>query len=228
MLVLGHRGALRHVPENTLAAFEFARRMGADGIETDVRVTRDGVPIALHDPTVDRTTDGTGAVRRIPWSELGRLDAGSWFGPEFAGQRIPRIGDLLDEYAGRIYLCLEVKTPAAVAPLVELLTARSLDRAPDLAVISFSGALVSRLRRALPALSLGRLVRRVDERTIRRACADRVEELYVPARCLQTAAMAHARERGVRVVVWDVKSVREVVPFRELGLAGAIVDDLQP
>src|SRR3954447_960778 len=84
-LVLGHRGASAYAPENTFAAFDLAMELGADGIETDVRVTRDGVLVLLHDETVDRTTDGTGLVAELCRAELDALDAGSWFEAAYAG-----------------------------------------------------------------------------------------------------------------------------------------------
>ena len=82
--VLGHRGALTHAPENTLAAFELCVRAGCD-IELDVYPTRDGQLVVIHDATVDRTTNGKGAVAGLTLAEVRRLDAGSWFHPDFAG-----------------------------------------------------------------------------------------------------------------------------------------------
>src|SRR3954452_18398025 len=89
-LVLGHRGASAYAPENTFAAFDLAVEMGADGIETDVRATRDGVLVLLHDETVDRTTDGTGVVAELNRAQVDALDAGSWFGVAYAGERVPQ------------------------------------------------------------------------------------------------------------------------------------------
>jgi len=92
--VLGHRGALTHAPENTLAAFELCVRAGCD-IELDVYPTRDGQLVVIHDATVDRTTNGKGAVAGLTLAEVRRLDAGSWFHPDFAGERVPTLDDAL-------------------------------------------------------------------------------------------------------------------------------------
>lgn len=100
MLVFAHRGASGYAPENTLAAFDLARRMGATGIETDVRLSRDGLLVLAHDERVDRTTDGTGRVADLTWDELARLDAGGWFDPRFAGERIVQPAPFLDRYLG--------------------------------------------------------------------------------------------------------------------------------
>jgi glycerophosphoryl diester phosphodiesterase len=94
--VAGHRGDRADAPENTMPAFEAAFASGLDVVETDVQLTADGYAVLLHDPTVDRTTDGSGAVAELTLAQVEALDAGSWFGDEFAGTRIPQLGEFLD------------------------------------------------------------------------------------------------------------------------------------
>ena len=96
MLVIAHRGASGHAPENTLAAFKRAVGLGATFIETDLQLTRDSRFVAMHDGTVNRTTNGQGKVHDMTMAELRRLDAGSWFGSEFAGERIPTLDEILE------------------------------------------------------------------------------------------------------------------------------------
>ena len=91
--ILGHRGALTFAPENTLAAFDLCVRAGAD-IELDVYPTRDGHLVVIHDATVDRTTNGKGRVADLTLAEIKRLDAGSWFHPDFAGERVPTLDEV--------------------------------------------------------------------------------------------------------------------------------------
>jgi glycerophosphoryl diester phosphodiesterase len=95
-----------------------ALRLQVDAIEIDVRATKDGVLILMHDETVDRTTDGRGAVGELTWSEILRLDAGSWMSPDFAGERVPRLDEVLTEVAGRVVLHIEVKAPETVRRIV--------------------------------------------------------------------------------------------------------------
>jgi glycerophosphoryl diester phosphodiesterase len=110
LTVIAHRGASSAAPENTLASDEVARRAGADWIENDVQPSKDGVPHVLHDPTVDRTTDGTGAVRDLTADRIAALDAGSWFAPAYAGQRIPTLAAQLEDLRTRGgNLLLEIK-----------------------------------------------------------------------------------------------------------------------
>ena len=94
--IMAHRGSRINRPENTLAAFEEAVRVGADGIELDVHLSQDGQVVVLHDETLDRTTDGSGFVHEWTLADLQQLDAGSWFDPAFSGQRIPSLAEVLD------------------------------------------------------------------------------------------------------------------------------------
>ncbi len=108
--VIAHRGASAYAPENTRAAFELAIDMGADWFELDCHLSGDGEIVVIHDPTVDRTTDGSGAVAGMTLGELQALDAGSWFGDEFEGERIPTLGEALDLARGRIGVYVELKS----------------------------------------------------------------------------------------------------------------------
>jgi len=100
MYVLAHRGYSGKAPENTMAAFELAVKSGADGLELDVHITKDGEVVVIHDDTVDRTTDGTGRVEDYTYEELLKFDAGSWFGEEFKGERLPTLADVCEIVKG--------------------------------------------------------------------------------------------------------------------------------
>lgn len=93
-LVVAHRGLLRHAPENTLASFRACLELRL-GFEFDVQATKDGQLVCIHDGTVDRTTNGTGRVADLTLAEIRRLDAGSWFDPRFAGERVPTMEEVL-------------------------------------------------------------------------------------------------------------------------------------
>jgi glycerophosphoryl diester phosphodiesterase len=108
-LNIAHRGASKIAPENTLAAFEKADEVGADGIEFDVHLSADGVPVVIHDATVDATTGSSGRVRDMTVSQLKRLDAGSTFDPAFAGERIPTLAETLETFGERLLLNIELK-----------------------------------------------------------------------------------------------------------------------
>jgi glycerophosphoryl diester phosphodiesterase len=112
--VIAHRGASGTFPENTLRSIEGAIQFGAKIIEIDVRTTRDGEIVVMHDSDVSRTTDGTGRISDLRLEEVLRLDAGRWFGEEFAGEKVLRLEEVLDTVRGKASLCIEIKEAAPV------------------------------------------------------------------------------------------------------------------
>ncbi len=142
-LIVSHRACRGHAPENTLAGVRAALALGADAIEIDVRCTRDGTPVLLHDSTVDRTTDGEGEIAALSLRQARRLAAGD-------GERIPTLREVLREVAGRALMVLEVK-PAGIEE--ELLAVVRRARALDwCAVHSFLPRVVERVRRQEPRM----------------------------------------------------------------------------
>jgi glycerophosphoryl diester phosphodiesterase len=118
--VSAHRGASARAPENTLVALDAAWRAGATLAEIDVQLTRDGHVVLMHDPTVDRTTTGRGYLKDLTLGEVRALDAGAWFGPEFRGERVPTLGDVLVWARDKLVLLVELKNvPFRELPLVE-------------------------------------------------------------------------------------------------------------
>ena len=107
--IAAHRGAMLDRPENTIAAIERAIEAGATTVEIDVRTSRDGMLVLMHDAKVDRTTNGTGRANDLSWAELATLDAGSWFSPECAAERVPSLDQILKVCRGRIEVQLDLK-----------------------------------------------------------------------------------------------------------------------
>ena len=110
--IIAHRGYSQKYPENTQAAFQAAVAAGAPMIELDVMFSRDRKPVVIHDATLDRTTNGQGAVKNFTAAYLKKLDAGSWFGPTFADQRLPELSEVLDLVGGRTTVNIELKAQA--------------------------------------------------------------------------------------------------------------------
>jgi glycerophosphoryl diester phosphodiesterase len=111
-LLIGHRGYPAKFPENTLASFEGAMQAGCDMIELDVTLTKDRKVVVIHDDTLDRTTNGKGPVLEQTVEEIKRLDAGSWFAPQFSAERVPELSEVMELTAGRCMLNIEIKESA--------------------------------------------------------------------------------------------------------------------
>jgi glycerophosphoryl diester phosphodiesterase len=108
-VVFAHRGAKNYAPENTLASFQKALEMGAQALELDITLTKDDEVVVIHDDTVDRTTDGKGAVNDLELAEIKKLDAGSWFSNGYLGERIPTLKEVLDLVQGKALINIEIK-----------------------------------------------------------------------------------------------------------------------
>ncbi|RLE54692.1 MAG: glycerophosphodiester phosphodiesterase [Candidatus Methanomethylicota archaeon] len=117
--IVAHRGASAYEPENTLRAIKRAIEIGADAIEIDVRISRDGYAVVIHDETVDRTTNGTGKVSELTLRELKNLDAG-------LGEKIPLLNEVLDYIAGKTVLFIEIKVEEAIKPTLKEVEKRNL------------------------------------------------------------------------------------------------------
>lgn len=128
-IVFAHRGFSSIAPENTMIAFEKALGVGATGIELDVQLSRDGEVMVCHDEKVDRTTNGQGLLMHYSYQELRQLDAGSWLGAEFAGARMPTLGEVLELLQDRpVILNIELKTGIVEYPNLEEKVLRLIDR----------------------------------------------------------------------------------------------------
>jgi glycerophosphoryl diester phosphodiesterase len=146
--VIGHRGGKALAPENTLTAFRNAIRLGADYVEIDVRATRDGPLILMHDQTVDRTTDGSGAVRDLDFAAIRRLDAGSKFASHYAGEKVPTLDEALELCRGKINIYLDHKE----APVPQVLAALKKHRMEKYVVIYAGVQVLQEWKRLAPQL----------------------------------------------------------------------------
>ncbi|RLC84754.1 MAG: hypothetical protein DRI37_08730 [Chloroflexi bacterium] len=169
-LLVGHRGACAVTPGNTMASFQRALDDGADLIEMDVRLTADGHVVVRHDRLVDRTSDGSGPVAEMTLEAVKRLDAGSWFDPRFAGERVPTLAEVLTWARGKIGLFLELKYDPydgfnpALAPAVVDCVSRH-DMVEQVLLISYSDRGLAHAKSLLPEIATGPMPRR--ERSVR-------------------------------------------------------------
>ena len=222
MQVIGHRGASSYAPENTFPAFDLALEMGADGLETDIQATQDGVLVLIHDRRVDRTTNGSGAVNEIAWPALRQLDAGAWFASRFAGTGVPTLEEFLSRYAGRTGLALEIKAPGVEAQVVEAL--RPYDLGKSLTITSFNWESVIAVRELAPALRVGWLTRAFDSEIIERVRAAGMVQICPKAADITPELVALARRKGLEVRAWGLADEALMVRVVESGADGTSVN----
>ncbi len=218
LFIWAHRGASAEAPENTLAAFRLAEEAGADGIEMDVHLTRDGHPVIIHDDTVDRTTDGRGRVQWLSLRQVRRLDAGSWFAPEFAGEKVPILEEVLAWAKGRLRLNLEIKASAAGRAVLE-----RLRDFPDCQVVisSFDHSLLEELRRKAAELPLAFLIdSRHWRRGLKRASACAAESINPRFSLVSQPLVASSHRLGLAVYPWTVDDGQVLRRLRRAGIDG--------
>jgi glycerophosphoryl diester phosphodiesterase len=224
LLIIGHRGASAHAPENTHAAFARAFREGADGIEFDVRLARDGVPFVFHDATFKRTINIDGNVDEHPSTDLSQMWVGAWFNkryperahPTFIFQQIPTLAQVFERY-GSHTLYAEMKCedaarqPALARAVVKLI--HKHDLVGRVIVKSFALDSLREVKRLAPEIRTAALFGRSwprpfvpAARIIAEATACGADEISLHHSLLRSATVEAARQRGLEVLVWTVNS----------------------
>jgi glycerophosphoryl diester phosphodiesterase len=232
-LLLGHRGAMARAPENTLGAFAAALADGAHGVELDVTLSGDSVPIVLHDDTLDRTTNVLGKPSDFDADELASLDAASWFPRGWPHpEGVPRLDDVLRAMPDGAVVNVELKGPSPAwvgleRRVVDVIRAHT----PRVHVIvsSFHPAQLLEVRRIDPALPIGVLLWPKSLLPLRTGLAVPLlgaDAVHPPASLVDAAFMAAARAAGLRVHVWDVRTPQDGQRLLGLGVDALIVDDV--
>lgn len=230
-LVIAHRGNSAHAPENTIAALQSAVELGADAVEFDVRLTRDGVPVLLHDLTLDRTTSGQGRLSDLDMTQVRGLDAGraasQWTGPRVA---VPTLEEVLDRFRSTPAV-IEVKEPGAVEPTVRLVHRMGLqghvvmgsDNLEVMASLNRSGLRTCASRtdamRLVP-LALAGLAPRAPRYDLL-SITPRYFGWPVPVLRMAQAA----RRRGIPTHVWTVNNPADALAYWHGGVSGIVTDD---
>ena len=227
MLVIAHRGASGHAPENTLAAFKRATALGATFIETDLQLSRDARFVAIHDDTVNRTTNGQGKVHDLSLAELRKLDAGSWFGSEFTGERIPTLEEIL-EFSKKhdVVFYLELKPGGSWGGEHALIGAlrQSSEEIARTVVISFDAGILATLRRIEPTLMTGLLFDGQIDRPLERALEVGARQLAVRGDLVTPVMLVEARKKDLQVVCWTVNQPAHMRLLIQAGVDGIMSD----
>lgn len=229
---VAHRGATGYAPENTIAAFDLAVEMKADYIEIDVQRSKDGELVLIHDTTVDRTTDGTGKVGDLTFEQLRSLDAGSWFGEQFAGEKIPTFDEILDRYHGKVGILVEMKAPELYPGIeeqvAEELKERNLDKPQNEKIIiqSFNFDSMKKMDKLLPKVPIGVLTSNRAHTT-----PEALQEFstyadwFNPSYGIVTKELVNqVHSLGMQIGSWTVRSQEAADFLFEMGVDAIITD----
>ncbi len=218
--IIAHRGACAYAPENTMAAFQLALEQGADGIELDAMLCKDGHVVVIHDDTLDRTTNGQGPVLDHTLAELKQLDAGE-------GETIPTLEEVFERFGSRFLINVELKNyrtifddlPNAVARLIKVhgLT-------DSILISSFNPFNLPRVHRQIPDISLGLLTEpgKATRWIWRLFRFDALHPYFEDVDRIMVSSL-HARNRQINV--WTVDEPQEIQRLAELGVDSIITND---
>jgi glycerophosphoryl diester phosphodiesterase len=231
-LIIAHRGSSLHAPENTLAAFDLAVRQGADAIELDAKLSKDGNVVVIHDQTVDRTTSFSGKVSDMTLDELRKLDAGSHFDITFRGESIPTLDEVFEAVGKQIMINVEltnISTPLDSLPekVAEIILRHNL--AHSTLISSFNPIALRKTRCLLPETPIGYLV---FKGILGKPFLGRLGRIIVPYHTLhpETSAVTstlvkHTHQLGRRVFVYTVNQVNDMQRLFTMGVDGIFTDD---
>ena len=228
MLIFGHRGARGHAPENTMASFQMALDMGADGIELDVQMSKDGRVVVCHDHSLERTSNGTGWIMDYTREELRSLDFGGWFSARFAGEKIPTLREVLQWAAPtRLIVNVEIKNGPVIYENIEekvcalIRECRMVDR---VVVSSFYHPSLVRMKQLDPVIKTGLLyASRPTDPWLELRVTD-ANNMHPQWHYLDAGWLSGTRPHGSCVYTWTVNEMREWEYIKPLDIDGIITD----
>jgi len=231
-LIIGHRGASAVAPENTMAAFREAITVGADGIEFDVRLTRDGVPVVIHDSTLRRTGGLNKRVAELSSEEITKIDVGSWFAPHFANETVPSLRELFTLFQSNnatLYLEMKCDSPAEYKPLAEA-CCRMIEEycfKERVVVECFQLAALEILKEIDSGIKTAALFDRVftDRSVITRATEIGAMAVALHHRLARKELVEKSKQAGLHVAVWTVDDPAWVQIARDIGIDGLITNN---
>jgi glycerophosphoryl diester phosphodiesterase len=229
--IYGHRGAKKYAPENTIAAFQKALDVGADGFELDTMLSADGVPVVIHDRSLARTTNGIGFVDKKNVKELKLLDAGSWFSDTFHNERIPLLEEVLAQFGNQAQINIELKNfqnPFNQLPEKICIMIKKFDLSGSILFSSFIPFNLIRIRRIIPDAKVALLIepdllgRLLSLSFFRTLSPDFIHPHY--SVCTEPfIASQHAMGRSVNT--WTVNEIGMLKALISYGIDGIITDD---
>jgi len=229
-LVVAHRGGAALAPENTLAAFENALKLGVDMVECDVHLSQDGQVVVMHDPDVSRTTNGSGQIGELTLADLKQLNAAAKFPGGYAAQTIPTLAELLDLVKGKAGIQIEIKVnavgaryPGIAQKVIDLVNARGMTN--EVIIISFDFPTLKQVKTIDARIKTGALVRadwflrRKPDQSVSEAIEQTGADYFMPtASPVNQAIVEAAHARGIKMGVWTVDTSSDMKRYAGYGV----------
>lgn len=219
--IISHRGAAGLTPENTLAAIREGINHNADFIEVDVQRSADGVLILMHDQTVDRTTDGHGKIGKLTWDEISKLDAGSHFSKEYAGETVPLLNAAIKMLEGSsTNLIMEVKRPHLYPGIEEQIaeTIQNFESQDRITIVSFDYEWLKKFNMLMPNVSIGLLS--LYPINIPKIAKNQSVDVYWSSVILDPTLIRRLHNQGYQVWIWTIDNPQIIRLLIWLGVDG--------
>ena len=227
LIKIAHRGFSGIAPENTMVAFQKALEVGVDGVELDVHGTLDRQVVSIHDSTLDRTTDRSGSINQLTLSQIREADAGSWFSPQFAGEKIPILAEALDLIRQSSVAVVEIKDTNIVEQVVKVI--HQTNASDYVVVISFDQSALKQIRQLDPRIPTGFLVGSNDEtNSMKDPAIELVKQvstigagtLNVQENMVLPTFAHQIRKRGINLWTWTVNDLARMRELVNCGVQG--------
>jgi glycerophosphoryl diester phosphodiesterase len=229
-LIVAHRGSSDIAPENTLAAYELAWEQGAHAAETDVRLTADGRVVCLHDDTLERTAGVDRPLSEMTFSDVRRLDAGSWKSPDHAGEPIPLLSEVLAITPPAALFFVEIKSgPETVPAIVDVIEDSGIEQ--QIVVIAFNRDVLVEVRDLMPEMPLLWLLGApkdpetdeplpIDPDRVRIATESGFTGINVSFYGVDEALVRACEEHGMELAIWTIDDPERTAGFVDMGICG--------
>ncbi|WNS46919.1 glycerophosphodiester phosphodiesterase family protein [Paenibacillus sp. MMS20-IR301] len=211
---VAHRGFSGKAPENTLAAVRMAIALPfVSWMEIDVQLTKDGVPVVIHDFSLDRTTNGHGKVKNMDFEHMRRLDAGSWKGRAFRGEKVPSLEEVLNLAAGRLRLNIELKTSGDMYPglekaVIDLVNSKGMRE--EVVLTSFDAGVLQRIKELDPRIHTGLIYDSRYGDPARKLHELGCSLLSISFDRLSPVLAKSLADKGVKIMAWTVNKGKEM------------------
>jgi len=230
-IIFGHRGASKYAPENTIAAFELALQQGAGAFELDTKLSADGIPVVIHDQTVDRTTKGSGKVDQLRAKELHAMDAGSTFSKKYSNERIPLLEEVFMIFKNRALINVELKNyhnPFDKLPEIVFEIANRIDVLDQLLFSSFTPSSLNKIKRLIPEARVALLCQRgLLGDLLRSKAFSSVSPDYIHPyfKDISKSFIEKQHHMNRKVNTWTVNQQADMIELIKQGVDGIITDD---
>ncbi|SHF58753.1 glycerophosphodiester phosphodiesterase [Ornithinibacillus halophilus] len=226
--IIAHRGASKFAPENTMPAFQLAYEMNAEGIETDVQLTKDNVPVLIHDEHVKRTTNGVGYIKDLKYEQLKQLDAGSWFHHNYVGTTIVSLEEFLKWAISKpLYLNIELKNNKIEYRHIESIVYEMLQHYQLLnrtTISTFNPNSVKRMKNLFDDVETAFLTSKRDKNLVEYASKIGANAIHIKYRLLNPLLVKMSHKKKMPVRVYTVNRIRQMMYCYQQNCDGIITD----